>query len=337
MRKDVKFGLTIGAILVVTLVVYVIVLSRGASAPQRISLAMPNQSDQTADSNDSTDSTATPHTDNTGPAAAADDSDTSSSATGNATPPAPASVAPATQPDAAAPQSSNDWEHALNSGVPVTLAAPERTVTPTIDSSSPTAPVHNEITRPANIPMIDQLPSTQPSQPMIVEVPTLDAVPVRSGPYAAPSYTDSSVAPAGTPRSHRVAAGESPYSIAQAIYGNGKYYTKIIAANPGIDPRRLKIGQILVIPQLTDSDKPASPAAANTTETQSVNTRTAYVVRSGDSLESICMKLYGTRAGAVVNQIYQANKSLIGPDEDVLKIGWILKLPKPPTETDAQR
>src|SRR5271154_5939593 len=99
MRKDVKFGLTIGAILVVTLVVYVIVLSRGASAPQRISLAMPNQSDQTADANDSTDSTATAHTDNTTPAATPDDSDTSPSPTSNATPAAPptATPAPATQ------------------------------------------------------------------------------------------------------------------------------------------------------------------------------------------------------------------------------------------------
>jgi hypothetical protein len=41
MRKDVKFGLTIGAILVVTLVIYVIVLSRGPSTAQKVAISTP--------------------------------------------------------------------------------------------------------------------------------------------------------------------------------------------------------------------------------------------------------------------------------------------------------
>ncbi len=38
----------------------------------------------------------------------------------------------------------------------------------------------------------------------------------------------------------------------------------------------------------------------------------------------------------MIEDLYQANKTLIGPDENVLKIGWVLKLPATPTGT-AQR
>jgi nucleoid-associated protein YgaU len=112
------------------------------------------------------------------------------------------------------------------------------------------------------------------------------------------------------------------------LYGNGKYYKQILAANPRLDPHRLRIGQVLVIPQLPESPKssadstsastsaPASPAADN---------GKSYTVASGDSLESISRKLYGS--AAMVSKIYELNKSLMGNNENVLKIGWVLKLP----------
>ena len=39
----------------------------------------------------------------------------------------------------------------------------------------------------------------------------------------------------------------------------------------------------------------------------------------------------------MMDQLYEMNKTLIGPDENVLKVGWILKLPQAPTNADAQR
>jgi len=52
-------------------------------------------------------------------------------------------------------------------------------------------------------------------------------------------------APAASPRAHMVKAGETPGMIAR------KYGVKVealMAANPGLDPRRLRVGQALAIP-----------------------------------------------------------------------------------------
>ncbi len=136
------------------------------------------------------------------------------------------------------------------------------------------------------------------------------------------------------PSTHRVAAGESPYSISQAVYGNSKYFKKILAANPGVDPRHLKIGQVLIIPQLTGTETNPS-AAAGADQDVSLDTSGFYKVVSGDSLDGISRKLYGT--GAMIDALYQMNKSLIGSNEDVLKVGWVLKLPKAPTVANAGR
>ncbi|MGA2440409.1 MAG: LysM peptidoglycan-binding domain-containing protein [Tepidisphaeraceae bacterium] len=319
MRKDVKFGLTIGAILVVTLVIYVIVLSRGPAVPQRLGIALPSQSDQATDSiapasDARTDSGV--HTD-VAPANGIDEQATGPAASDSnpATSPPP-DVTPATQP-----ASANDWENALNHGLPPTLSAPEHTVTPSIDS--PSANVARAGVSPtASTPLIDPLPTTQPARLLMSNLPIQEPAPT---PAVSPSTPPP---PAFTPRTHRVASGESPYSISQLVYGSGKYYKKILAANPGIDPRHLKIGQILVIPELSDADKPA-PTAGNASAAATVDPGSAYTVVSGDSLQSISRKLYGN--SSMSDKLYEMNKSLIGPDENVLKIGWVLKLPKPPT------
>jgi nucleoid-associated protein YgaU len=323
MRKDVKFGLTIGAILVVTLVIYVIVLSRGPAAPQRIGVVMPGQSDQTTDSN-------TPATNaraDVAGANGADEQDAGPAANDSnpaTLPPAGREIAvPATQPASGA-AAANDWDNALNHGLPPALSAPEHTITPSIDSLSANV-ARAGISPTASTPLIDPLPTTQPTK-LMSTVPVRDVAPAQ---IASPATsTPPATPPASTPRSHRVVSGESLYSISQTVYGNGKYYKKILAANPGIDPRHLKIGQILAIPELNDADKPA-PAAPNASAAANVDPGSAYTVVSGDSLQSISRKLYGSTA--MTDKLYEMNKSLIGPDENVLKIGWVLKLPKPPT------
>jgi nucleoid-associated protein YgaU len=329
MRKDVKFGLTIGAILVVTLVVYVIVLSRGPSVPPKIGIVMPGPSDQTAPPSDSTPTpTGLAHSE------VADNSnaDQPPAATGTdtAAPPANDSIAPATQPAAADPPR-NDWDSALNHGLPPSLsasAAPEHTVTPMIDAPPTNAPrPGGGVSRGAGTPMIDSLPTTQPAMQMA-------ASPRLSAPAMMPADPQPA-APATGPRTHRVAAGESPYSISLAVYGNSKYYKKIVAANPGLDIRHLKIGQILVIPDLSDSDRNPTARDGAADASTSVDSSTQYKVTSGDTLESISRKLYGN--AGMIDKIYDANKLLIGPDENVLKIGWVLKLPQTPTVASAAR
>ena len=69
-----------------------------------------------------------------------------------------------------------------------------------------------------------------------------------------PAYTgtptEASVAPT-TPaggRTHTVKAGDNLYRLAIQYYGDGKQSKKILDANPGLDPNKMKIGQVIVIP-----------------------------------------------------------------------------------------
>jgi nucleoid-associated protein YgaU len=307
MRKDVKFGLTIGSILVVTLIVYGIVLTHGGSTPPgKTAIAPAADADgSAANPAPSVDSSTTANNISPGDQPAANPNDVS--------------VPPATQPAAVA-DSRSDWNAALNSGLPASLSAsapPEHTVTPMIDSAMPGSERPSvAVNRDTSTPVIDPLPTTQPAPQMAAaSAPLLEAA----------------VSPAPEQRTHRVAAGESPYSIAASVYGNGSLYTKILAANPGVDPRRMKIGTLLIIPELSDTEK--TPSASVSTVEASIDTSTAYKVQSGDTLDKICRRLYDDPG--MIGKLYDANQSLIGPDENVLKVGWILKLPQPPSVASA--
>lgn len=55
--------------------------------------------------------------------------------------------------------------------------------------------------------------------------------------------------PAPTPgTTYTVAKGDTFWSIAQQVYGDGKLWTKIEQANPGVDMNALKVGQVIKIP-----------------------------------------------------------------------------------------
>jgi nucleoid-associated protein YgaU len=360
MRKDVKFGLTIGGILVVTLIVYVIVLSRGSGVPQHVGITLQQPTDQSASPSENTSTgsrdLARVDGDSNPPDANAPLTDsTTSTPTGtpNATSTTPVSNPPATQPTSTA-NANTDWDNALNNGLPPALSAPQHTVTPTLDSASNGAG-RTGITRPPTAAMIDSGPSTQPSRTLATGTmapatpytpPTIDSVqsPVPTPLYASAAPTTPTAAPnaatiepssaaprpSSTPGTHRVQSGESPYSIAQSVYGNGKYYKLILAANPKVDPHHLRIGQVLVIPELKDSDRsPVSSARA--TPSAAIDPSSQYTVSSSDTLESISRKLYGD--AGFVEKLYQLNKGLIGEDENRLKIGWVLKLPQPPSNS----
>jgi nucleoid-associated protein YgaU len=81
------------------------------------------------------------------------------------------------------------------------------------------------------------LPSaTPPAQPVnVVEMSPPPAIPAAaSAPATASKYT--------------VKKGDTLYHIAKEKYGDGKQWQRIAAANPGVSPSTLKVGQILVMP-----------------------------------------------------------------------------------------
>ena len=50
------------------------------------------------------------------------------------------------------------------------------------------------------------------------------------------------------PGKHVIVRGDTLYSLARRYLGHGRRWKEIQAANPGLDPRKLRIGQEIVIP-----------------------------------------------------------------------------------------
>jgi nucleoid-associated protein YgaU len=49
-------------------------------------------------------------------------------------------------------------------------------------------------------------------------------------------------------KNYTVRKGDTLFSIAKSQYGSGRDWQKIISANPGLDPQKLRVGQQITIP-----------------------------------------------------------------------------------------
>jgi len=120
-------------------------------------------------------------------------------------------------------------------------------------------------------------------------------------------------APAAVATDYTIAAGDTFSTIAPKF----KVTTRALeAANPGVDPKRLQVGQKIKIPP------PAPPASASSggtaTPAAGANGETIYTVVSGDTLTTIAKK-YHTTASAV--------RSYNSLTTDNIKVGQKLKIP----------
>jgi len=165
-------------------------------------------------------------------------------------------------------------------------------VTPTPPPTSPTTPPGTP------------LPGTPPP---LTPTPIAITQPPAPPPTAPPTTTGGSV--------YVVAHGDILASIAKK---NGVTLKALEEANPGVDPKKLKIGQKLQIPAgataaSTDAAKPGADAAAAAS-----GDSTLYVVKSGDSLTKIA-KAHNTSIKTIeaLNDMKTAN----------IKAGQKLKVP----------
>ena len=60
---------------------------------------------------------------------------------------------------------------------------------------------------------------------------------------------------------------------------------------------------------------------------QKSGTIESYTVKAGDTLLSIAERFYGDDSIRTFQDIYEANKDLIGDDPDQIKVGMTLKIP----------
>lgn len=118
---------------------------------------------------------------------------------------------------------------------------------------------------------------------------------------------------------HVVEPGDSLWSIAESVYGDGQLWTKIAQENEDLvqgTSDLIQVGWRLKIPPL-DPAQPQAPAAD-------------VVVEPGDSLWSIAEKEMGD--GAQWPQIFHANPLITDPG--LIQPGWELVLPDPVGDTD---
>jgi nucleoid-associated protein YgaU len=288
MRKDVQFGLTIGAMLVVVLVAWLSYInhSRQIMQPQGVALQQP-------DASTVADAATQPSTQPSENSVAID----------TVTPTVTPTAAPQTRPSSVANVDSDnlhDWNQLLENG----------------SSSGPVATTDTPATQPtemlaaAEFPMHETAATTQPT--------------------SSAAATSSEAAP----HTHVVKSGESLCSIAASVYGDASQYSRIEDANPKVNPNKLRIGTVLVIPDAQDGDKPTreDSTPAPTARAQ-VDSSKSYRVQSSDTLVAISRKLYGS--SSEWEKIYDANRDTIGSNPGRLKVDTVLRLPAPPTLTVA--
>lgn len=127
---------------------------------------------------------------------------------------------------------------------------------------------------------------------------------------------------AGAPRMHTIEAGDTLGAIAARYIGNEADWEKLVEWNPGLDPRRLKIGQkILVSRQLGD---PAPAVPASDEPKPSGERPKTYEVQPGDTLSGIASKVMGSIK--YTDALYEANRDVLS-SKNALKVGQTLKIP----------
>jgi len=161
--------------------------------------------------------------------------------------------------------------------------------------------------------------------------------------------------PANEPKEYvyTVQSGDSLERIARAVYGDGAEWHAILAANPQAgDGQMIRVGDKLKLPKpptqgldlvattaggaakadaKRDAVKtpepvtpPSSASGAKSGGFKRTGTATEHAVAKGETLMSIALDHYGTKAAWKL--IYDANTDRI-PDKDRIKVGVVLRLP----------
>ncbi|MFH1023979.1 MAG: LysM peptidoglycan-binding domain-containing protein [Planctomycetota bacterium] len=131
------------------------------------------------------------------------------------------------------------------------------------------------------------------------------------------TVVDGDLPAGGREETHVVAKGDTLGGIAKRYYGDESKHVLISKANPGVNPRNLKIGTKLVIPAAPNKGHDR----ISDTHGGATGGGKSYTVKKGDSLWKIAKETYGD--GNMAKKIRDANNLT----DDNLKIGQKLVLP----------
>jgi preprotein translocase subunit SecG len=191
--------------------------------------------------------------------------------TGSDVPPAPVSPSPGSQgsdsplPETRAPESSapESSEAESRSAAP-NLQAPARDTpkdVPTVEegeagaTSKPVEGVESKSAQPVEPTAGPNAepgaePTPEAASPKPTEPPK-DPSAAAKPPATAPKVTMEPAKPAtASPVTYTIGRGDTLATIATKLYGDPKKWTAIAQANPGLNPDRVKVGQVLKLPDL---------------------------------------------------------------------------------------
>jgi nucleoid-associated protein YgaU len=216
---------------------------------------------------------------------------------------------------------------------PVPAYAGQTAQTPAVESSTTgTAPSTEPVVHaldPVDRLRQELLSATHgtPSRPAAEELEGTKSVEEAADGKGSPAKPAPVEASEAKPTLYTVRDGELLETIAKNKLGKRSRWPEIVAANPGLDPRKVRGGLVIKLPaasQAAPENDAAKPAAAPKTsgDPPAAVAQDTYRVEDGDMLEAIAQRKLGKRSRWP--EIVAANPGL---DPKKLRAGTVIKLP----------
>jgi len=213
-----------------------------------------------------------------------------------------------------------------------TVGSPAPAIGPA-DEEQGTRPVTSDLSGiGTDLDMIEPIAREEVSQPteegMVVWAPSLgpgstgETSPEATEPPAEHAVADR---PAEL-KTHTIQPGDTFSKLAAQYFGHAKYASLIGKANPDLDPRRLRIGTAIRIPEAPASVAKQSPTTRPAiARASTIPQERRYTVQVGETWYDLGKKFLGNGMRGV--ELYELNKERVPRDPNLLRTGTIIELP----------
>lgn len=150
--------------------------------------------------------------------------------------------------------------------------------------------------------------------------------PPTAGSASRASTTNRPVANTSSLDTYTVQPGDLLSTIAEELYGDERRWVDIAQANPSVDPTRLKIGQVLRLPDETFTLSQEEPTPKGPGQVQT------YEIQANDNLSTVAERYYNDPT--LWRVIYNYNRDKIGDNPNAIQVGMVIQIP--PKLTGAQ-